>query len=339
MLNKVVLLVLSVSLVGADNGFVKHYEADLMKVEKIGTSDFFCCRDYGAGPLIFWEKNYFGHRFEPTLKELASVENAALEYKRDSFGRFYHVFRYEKGNRVTIYVVSGGKNGFLDSDYVHNKCDYCLVQDDFKFIFYYDKDTGKLIESLPFPPRNGVKIISQDEYCAVITSDLRYIRTLILNDQLSNKYILAVLCGDRKELDKLLGENHDDIERDYLGFTPMHWAAFLGQVDMIGPLAKAGYSVDDNDNSFNFSPMHLAVLGNRFNAVDKLVSLGASLNGRDENGLTPLHLAVSSSQVAMVEKLLKQGADVSPLNQYDESALDTAKRMELESIVKLLSGK
>ena len=78
------------------------------------------------------------------------------------------------------------------------------------------------------------------------------------------------------------------------GFTPLHWAAFTGNAEVIAALAAAG----------------------------------AKLEARYENGTTPLHWAALGGTAKTVMALLKEGADPKVRNNSDELPFDYARDNE-----------
>jgi len=62
--------------------------------------------------------------------------------------------------------------------------------------------------------------------------------------------------------------------------------------------------VDDNRRS----AVHVAASGGNVEAVQALISSGASINKRDETGQTPLHAAARAGSVAALRTLLNAGA-------------------------------
>ena len=57
------------------------------------------------------------------------------------------------------------------------------------------------------------------------------------------------------------------------------------------------------------TPLHRAAANNKIEAVAALISHGADVNARDEDGLTPLIMACFGGYAKVVEALLDAGAD------------------------------
>ena len=61
----------------------------------------------------------------------------------------------------------------------------------------------------------------------------------------------------------------------------------------------------DIHNDMNQTALHLAVITNQPDIVNKLVMSGANPHIRDRNGNTPLHLAATQGNIDCVKELIK----------------------------------
>lgn len=100
----------------------------------------------------------------------------------------------------------------------------------------------------------------------------------------------------------------------------MHEAARSGYVDHIRELVGAGAGlspmcVGEGDTGF---PIHVAM----GEAIGLLLTLGAAINARDQDGRTPLHRKVINSYPYGIATLLKAGADPLPLDNEGKTPLD-----------------
>ncbi|MCX6929680.1 MAG: ankyrin repeat domain-containing protein [Verrucomicrobia bacterium] len=126
------------------------------------------------------------------------------------------------------------------------------------------------------------------------------------------------------------------------GMTPLHWAAILGQSNLVALLLKHGAT--NNILSDFGRPLHAAAMSqegakrllsapptiiapavggrepdqpwvgsdeDHVAALKLLLASGADVNGLDQNGRTPLFLAVRQGNVGAVETLLAAGVDLS----------------------------
>ena len=121
------------------------------------------------------------------------------------------------------------------------------------------------------------------------------------------------------------------------GWTPLHLAAFFGQVELANVLIDRGADVNARStNSMKNTPLHAAAAGGNVQAVDLLLKRGADANATQEGGWTALHSAAQSGNRAMVETLIAQGADVNVRAANNQSPLDMALLKGHQEIVELL---
>jgi len=97
--------------------------------------------------------------------------------------------------------------------------------------------------------------------------------------------------------------------RDKGGETPLHWAAFSGNVDLVRFLLEKGAEVDAK-NIRGLTPLAFTALQGRIQAAGLLIERGADVNVRNPLNMTPLIIAAEQGAVQLVEKLIAAGADV-----------------------------
>ena len=86
------------------------------------------------------------------------------------------------------------------------------------------------------------------------------------------------------------------------GATPLHWAAFRGQVDVVTLLLQRGAKVDAR-NKTGHAPLHNAAAVGADAVVKLLLATGADITARDEKGLSPRDWAVAQAHPACAELL------------------------------------
>lgn len=90
------------------------------------------------------------------------------------------------------------------------------------------------------------------------------------------------------------GESH--------GWTPLHWAASMGQVESAKLLLDAGATVDSSDSA-SWTPLFWAAVKGHVEMTTLLLSRGANIYHVDSDGMMPAHWAVSVGQSSTAEVL------------------------------------
>jgi ankyrin repeat protein len=105
------------------------------------------------------------------------------------------------------------------------------------------------------------------------------------------------------------------------GTTPLHDAAYSGDLDCLGALlgAKALIGARDADGR---TALHIASCGDNPKAVSFLLRKGADVLEADHTGMTPLHVAVEYGSEENVHILLQAGADVNAKEAGGATPLD-----------------
>jgi ankyrin repeat protein len=92
------------------------------------------------------------------------------------------------------------------------------------------------------------------------------------------------------------------------GWTPLHLAAFFGNVEVAKELLRRDAVVDARAPSGNVTPLHSACAGDHTSLVTLLVLAGADVNARQDGGHTPLDSARRNQNAEMIEILELAGA-------------------------------
>ena len=136
-------------------------------------------------------------------------------------------------------------------------------------------------------------------------------------------------AGDVAQIRCLLAADADVNEFDNSGKTPLHIASAYGQVGAINVLIRAGANVNTAETESGFTPLHVAVAYGQLGAVIALVAAGADVNDQENRSFSfaPLHVAVGANassdlyidasdlesggpaNVAIIRVLLAAGAD------------------------------
>jgi uncharacterized membrane protein YbhN (UPF0104 family) len=155
------------------------------------------------------------------------------------------------------------------------------------------------------------------------------------------------------------------------GVVALHYASFLGNVDIIKYLVNYGADIKALTNN-DLNVIHYAAQGNQPNSLvyfylfhrDKikiektdikgstplhwasysssceignyLLNYGANINTQDKSGNTPLHLATIKNSLKMVQRLLQKGAVATIRNKENDTPEDIALKNKSKEIYELL---
>ena len=149
---------------------------------------------------------------------------------------------------------------------------------------------------------------------------------------------VAALAGRHFELAQVLHRNGSSLEpRGHYENTPLHSAAYYGDLEMVQVLLE--YGVDVNaQSSDGQTPLHFASWGYHDDpgVVRLLIERGADPNTRDEDGSTPLHRALLVRGIGVARALIEHGASVEVKNGKGKTPLDVSSEEQRDEIMKLL---
>ena len=83
---------------------------------------------------------------------------------------------------------------------------------------------------------------------------------------------------------------------DANGWSPLHHAAYIGDVQAATKLLESGASVNAYSNQQR-TPLHLAAMQNQVEVVKTLMLSQAEMEWKDELKCTPLHLACKKGSI------------------------------------------
>ena len=145
-----------------------------------------------------------------------------------------------------------------------------------------------------------------------------------LNEKLSifslapiHKIIESKEVDKHKVLKKMLLLGSDPNLKDSNGWTALHYAAQIGDLESVKILIDKKANINSFSNNGR-TALHLAAKMNRKNVVDYLIDKILEkhksdsqmyINAKDEHGCTPCHLAAKEGNTSCLESLLSKGAD------------------------------
>uniref|UniRef100_A0A3B4WTX7 Ankyrin repeat domain 52 n=1 Tax=Seriola lalandi dorsalis TaxID=1841481 RepID=A0A3B4WTX7_SERLL len=180
--------------------------------------------------------------------------------------------------------------------------------------------------------------------------------------------VQAIFSRNTEEVTFLLNQEEDVNSLDQEQSTPLHAAAYLGDVHIMDLLITSDANVNTKDQGL-LTPLHRAAASRNERAVELLLKHKAEVNTRDKfwhtplhmaaanwatgcaqaliphvcsldvtdrSGRTPLHHATHSGHGEMVNLLLSKGANVSAKDKKERQAIHWAAHLGHVEVMKLL---
>jgi ankyrin repeat protein len=130
-----------------------------------------------------------------------------------------------------------------------------------------------------------------------------------------------IQSGDRRAALAMIAGGADVNQSQPDGTTPLHWAAYRVDQELVQRLLKKGAKANVV-NHYGASPLAEAARVANVPLVGMLLEAGADANITNEDGQTALMLSARTGDVAVAELLVKHGADVNRREQFkDQSAV------------------
>ncbi|MBT4963166.1 MAG: hypothetical protein HOI53_01010 [Francisellaceae bacterium] len=127
--------------------------------------------------------------------------------------------------------------------------------------------------------------------------------------------------------------------KDPAGFTPMHYAAVGGHVEIIRILHAKGADLNAKATSDEISPLHVAVGANLDFVVYELINLGADKDIKDKYGLSALDLGLKVPSMNLpfkaIVELIKSGVAITNLSSYLNALIIGAAQNEVDAMREL----
>ncbi|ELT88757.1 hypothetical protein CAPTEDRAFT_70103, partial [Capitella teleta] len=114
------------------------------------------------------------------------------------------------------------------------------------------------------------------------------------------------------------------------GYTPLHSACNLENVEMVKMLLVMGAEIDKRDKQGRTALQTALAVSHPSSEltlkriVEILVAKGANVNVKADRGDTPLHMAADREYLSIAEHLIEQGADPNAVNDEGNTPLHYA---------------
>jgi len=151
-------------------------------------------------------------------------------------------------------------------------------------------------------------------------------------------YVAAL--GNNFEMVKLLVSLGARVNaRNNDGSTALHGAAGSGNVSIIGYLLDHGANIEAHDNSFGTTPLVMAIMSNRPEALKFFIKNGADINAYSSIGSLPLFYAIIGKNKELIKILLDAGADVNKIMAKGLTPLTAASALGNQEIIKIFNDR
>ena len=149
----------------------------------------------------------------------------------------------------------------------------------------------------------------------------------------------AAYKGNMKIILLLLKNNADIKIRNKSGLNMIHIASQANKSTPIYYLNQTyGFDLMDRDKNGN-TPLHWACYFKSEKVINFLLCYNyINVNCQNQEGLTPLHLSVSTKNIRVIKKLLIRGSDINIKDHKGENSLDLSLRLKDKEIFDILNS-
>lgn len=121
------------------------------------------------------------------------------------------------------------------------------------------------------------------------------------------------------------------------GFTPLGFAVFFSQPEIVKALLDAGADVNlPSRETMKVTPLASAAAAKQTEIARVLIANGANVNARAAGGHVPLHEASANGNLDLVKLLIASGAAVNAKTDDGKTPLDFAIEYKRDDVVDLL---
>jgi len=174
-----------------------------------------------------------------------------------------------------------------------------------------------------------------------MTRLLKFITILILSGGLFGQAVAGAIHeaaknGDVESIKSILAEDPSQLNtQDWLGYTPVNWAANRGQWDAMIFLIEAGADVNAPGLDGCIS-LHAACNHDHPDMIALLLDKGADQSWKNAWGNIPLHVAAQDGCPKVVALLIARGADINAVSDEGWTPLHYARKCDHPEVTEIL---
>lgn len=197
-----------------------------------------------------------------------------------------------------------------------------------------------------------VRTMLQDDPSLARTRDENGVSVIMKTLYYGKKEVTAALLESGGELDvfeaaatgktdrlRTLIANEASLANAYSpdGFTPLGFAVFFAQPEVVKALLELGAEVNTpSRESMKVTPLASAAAAKQTEIARLLIAHGANVNAKAASGHIPLHEASANGNVELVKLLIESGADVNAKTDDGKTPLDFATEYNRPEVIAVL---
>ena len=135
-------------------------------------------------------------------------------------------------------------------------------------------------------------------------------------------WFISITKNNRAKMLELIKNGKVNI-RNNKNATPLHIAAFAGNVSAVRLLVQNGADIDTTAFG-GWNALHYAAFGGQLQVAKIMVAMGIPINSVDIGGETPLFYAIESENLNMIEWMVNNGSEINHQNNNNETPLTIA---------------
>ncbi|MGE4243037.1 ankyrin repeat domain-containing protein [Ramlibacter sp.] len=156
-----------------------------------------------------------------------------------------------------------------------------------------------------------------------------------LNEKGEHGLFIALREGSLKVADVLVKWPKTNVEwRNGVDESPLMMASLHGRMDMVRKLVAR----DADVNKTGWTPLHYAATNGHLDVMAFLLEHHAFVDSESPNKTTPLMMAAHYGSIEAVKLLLDEGADPTLKNELGLTAIDFANRTQRRDVVELVNA-